>query len=75
MFILIQAYYHYKYEHPPECLPLPCYFFFDTLITSTSHLLSNNLFIVGGDFNRASTHSLTLLELLNIVTFNTLHSK
>ncbi len=50
--------------------------FFDTFITSTSHLLSNNLFIVGGDFNRASTHSLSLLGLQNIVTFNTrLHSE
>ncbi len=31
--------------------------FYDTLITSTSHLLSNNLYIVAGDFNSASTHS------------------
>ncbi len=37
--------------------------FFDTLITSTCHLLSYNLYIVRGDFNRASTHSLSLLGL------------
>ncbi len=45
--------------------------FYDTLISSTSHLLSNNLYIAAGDFNRASTHSLSLLGLYNIVTFNT----
>ncbi len=39
--------------------------FFDTLITSTSHLLSYNRYIVGGDFNRASTHSLSLIGLQN----------
>ncbi len=50
--------------------------FYDTLISSTSHLLSNNLYIAAGDFNRASTHSVSLLGLYNIVTFNTrLYSK
>ncbi len=40
------------------------------------HELANALYIVGGDFNRASTHSLTLFGLQNIVTFYTrLHSK
>ncbi len=41
------------------------------LFTSTSHTLSNNLYIVGADFNHASIHSLILLGLQNIVTFNT----
>ncbi len=44
---------------------------FDTLITSTYHLICHNLYIVGGAFNRASIHSLTLFGLQNIVTFDT----
>ncbi len=45
--------------------------FFNPLIISTSCLLSDNLHIICGDLNDASTRSLTLLVLQSIVTFNT----
>ncbi len=70
MFVQIQAYYYYKCLHPHEYFSFS-YNFFDTLITSTSHLISHNLYIVGGAFNRASIHSLTLFGLQNIFSFNT----
>ncbi len=61
---------------PPNISHFHVTSFFDTLITSASHILSNSLYIVGGDLNRVSPHSLSLLGLQNNVTYNTrLHSK
>ncbi len=56
---------------PPNISHFHVSSFFDILITSTYHLISHNLYIVGGAFNRASIHNLTLFGLQNIVTFNT----